>query len=73
MIAQNGARHSWNSCGCKGTATHTGSSASNQHPYMDMFQVRNYDYDTTLQYLPPPWFPVLDEAYTVALFREVNP
>jgi hypothetical protein len=73
VIAQNGARHSWNSCGCKGTATHTGSSASNQHPYMDMFQVRNYDYDTTLQYLPPPWFPVLDEAYTVALFREVNP
>ena len=37
VIAQNGARHSWNSCGCKGTATHTGSSASNQHPFMDMF------------------------------------
>ena len=35
--------------------------------------VRNYNYDTTLQWLPPPWFPVLDEAYTVSLFREVNP
>ena len=73
VITQNGARHSWNSCNCKGTATHWGSSASNQHPFMDMFQTRNYNYDTTLQWLPPPWFPVLDASYTVSLFREVNP
>jgi Tfp pilus assembly protein PilX len=61
--------------GCVATswATHHGSSASAQKPFMDMFANREYDYDSTLLYLPPPWFPVLDDAYTVALFREVNP
>ena len=73
VIAENGARHSWNSCNCKTSARHWGSNASNQHPFMDQFVTRIYDYDTTLQYLPPPWFPVLDEAYTVSLFREVRP
>jgi len=73
VIAQNGARHSWDSSGDHGTANHYGSTASNQHPFMDMFDFRNYYYDPSLQYLPPPWFPVLDEAYSVNLFREVAP
>lgn len=73
VIAQNGARHSWESNGSHALANHTGSTASKGTPYMDQFVTRNYFYDPTLQYLPPPWFPVLDEAYTVALFREVRP
>lgn len=36
-----------------------------------MFRIRNYNYDETLQYLAPPYFPVLEEAYTVLLFREL--
>jgi Tfp pilus assembly protein PilX len=73
VIAQNGARHSYDSAGDHGTANHYGSTASKLKPFMDMFDVRNYYYDPTLQYLPPPWFPVLDEAYTVNMFREVAP
>lgn len=73
VIAQNGARRSWDSSGTKTLATHIGSTATFKPPYMDMFATRVYDYDTTLQYLPPPWFPALDDAYVVDLFREVKP
>jgi hypothetical protein len=73
LLAQTGARHSWSSDGSHGTATFIGSTATNKSPYMDMFQVRNYNYDTNLAFLPPPWFPTVDGAYTVALFREVKP
>ena len=45
VIAQNGARHSWDSSGDHGTANHYGSTASNQQPFMDMFDTRNYYYD----------------------------
>jgi len=38
-----------------------------------MFVTRNYNYDSTLLYLPPPWFPTVDDAYQVAMFREVKP
>jgi hypothetical protein len=73
VIAQNGSRHSWDGSGSHTEANHTGSTASKGSPGMSMFVDRNYYYDSTLQYLPPPWFPVLDEAYTVALFREIKP
>jgi hypothetical protein len=36
-----------------------------------MFNTRVYSYDTSLLYLPPPWFPVIEDAYTVILFREL--
>ena len=73
VIAQNGARHSWDSSGSHTLANHIGSTASKGQPFMDQFDVRDYYYDNPLQYLPPPWFPVLDEAYEVNLFREVAP
>ena len=41
VIAQNGKRSSYDSCNCKTSATHTGSSASYQHPFMDMFVTRS--------------------------------
>jgi hypothetical protein len=72
VVAQTGARHSASSSGShNGTATFTGSTASQGSPYMDMFDTRVYNYDDTLSYLQPPWFPTIGYAYTVLLFREL--
>lgn len=71
VIAQNGARRSASSDGSHGTATFTGSTATNQKAYMDMFDTRIYNYDPTLQSLQPPWFPTVEDAYTIVLFREL--
>jgi hypothetical protein len=38
---------------------------------MDMFDTRIYNYDPTPQSLQPPWFPTVDDAYTIVLFREL--
>jgi hypothetical protein len=38
---------------------------------MTMFQTRVYQYDDSLAYLQPPWFPTLDDAFTVVLLREL--
>jgi predicted outer membrane repeat protein len=54
-----------------GTMTFTGSTATNQGGAMSMFAHRSYNYDTTLQYLQPPWFPTLQSAYTVLLYRSL--
>lgn len=71
VIAQTGRRRSWDSSGSHGTALFTGSVATNGSPYMDMFSVREYNYDRNLVYLQPPYFPVLEEAYTVLFYREL--
>ena len=49
----------------------TGSTATDLGGFMNMFATRNYNYDTTLMYLQPPWFPVVESAYTVLVFREL--
>lgn len=73
-LAQNGLWRSWSgSYSHVGTMTFTGSTATNQGGYMSMFTNRVYNYDDTLLYLPPPWFPTVDDAYTVSLFREITP
>ena len=71
VVAQYGRRHSYSSDGSHTLATFTGSVASNLGPYMDMFQNRVYNYDPNLMYLQPPWFPTINYAYTVLLFREL--
>jgi hypothetical protein len=38
---------------------------------MSSYDKRNYNYDKTLLYLPPPWFPTIDTPYKVLLFREL--
>jgi hypothetical protein len=70
-IAQSGAWHSWNTDGSHGTATFMGSTATNLGGYMNMFQTRVYQYDETLLWLQPPWFPTVEDAYTIMLFREL--
>ena len=53
--------------------TFTGSSATNLGGSMGQFSSRQYNYDTSLSYLDPPWFPTIDFGYTVLLFRELPP
>lgn len=53
--------------------TFTGSTATYGGGSMGLFRTRVYQYDTSLLYLPPPWFPTLQDAYTVVLSREVAP
>jgi hypothetical protein len=73
-IAQTGQWRSWSSSGShNGTMTFLGSTATNQGGFMDMFASRVYDFDTTLYTLPPPWFPVVENAFSVVMYREVRP
>ena len=39
---------------------------------MSMFRTRVYQYDDSLLYLQPPWFPTVEDAYTVLLQRELT-
>jgi hypothetical protein len=71
-IAQTGQWRSWSQTQTKGTMTFTGSTATNLGGYMSMYATRVYNYDLNLLYRQPPFFPVLEEAYTVLLFRELG-
>jgi hypothetical protein len=70
-LAQTGQWESASSDGSHGTMTFTGSTAALNGGQMSEFQTRVYQYDPTLQYLQPPWFPTLTNNYTVELFREL--
>ena len=70
-IAQNGMWRSYNNDGSKGTMTFTGSTVTSDGGYMSMFDFRFYNYDPTLQYLQPPWFPAVGDPYQILLFREL--
>ena len=39
--------------------------------FAGMFTTRDYGYDPSFEWLPPPWFPVVEDAYTVLFFREL--
>jgi hypothetical protein len=54
--------------------TFTGSAATALGgSFAGQYATRVYAYDSNLQYLPPPWFPAVDDTFTVSLFREVHP
>jgi Tfp pilus assembly protein PilX len=54
------------------TMNHRGSSATaDGGSFSGMFDTRNYYYDASLEYLPPPWFPTLDPNYSISSFREL--
>jgi hypothetical protein len=59
--------------GSSGTMTFTGSTATYGGGSMSLFSARVYQYDNSLLYLPPPWFPTIQDAYTMVLSREVGP
>ena len=54
------------------SATFTGSTATYGGGSMSLFNTRVYQYDQSLVYLPPPWFPTIQDAYTVVVAREVT-
>jgi FlaG/FlaF family flagellin (archaellin) len=37
----------------------------------NLFKARNYNYDSNLIFLPPPWFPTLGNAFTILVQREM--
>ncbi len=61
------------SCGSSpNTMNHRGSSATaDGGSFSGRYCERNYLYDDSLQYLPPPWFPTLDPSYEISSFREL--
>jgi hypothetical protein len=54
------------------TMTFTGATATYGGGAMGLFGTRVYQYDSTLLYLPPPWFPTIQDAFTIVLAREVT-
>jgi hypothetical protein len=54
-----------------GTMTHIGSSTTDDGGGWTAWTYRSYSYDQNLLFLPPPWFPTIEDAYTVVLFREL--
>jgi hypothetical protein len=58
--------------GARTSMTFTGSTATYGGGSMGLFQTRTYQYDSSLLYLPPPWFPTLQDAYTIVLSRELT-
>jgi hypothetical protein len=70
-MSQTGQWRSASNDGSHGTMTFTGSTATYGGGSMSMFQTRLYQFDPTLLYLQPPWFPVLNDSLTTLLFREL--
>jgi Tfp pilus assembly protein PilX len=70
-IAQSGAWRSWSNDSSHVSMTFQGSTSTNLGGSMGMFQTRVYQYDDSLLYLQPPWFPTVDGAFTILLSREL--
>jgi len=70
LLAQTNTWHTTSGAPNKNLMTFTGSAATAKGGGFN-FDTRNYDYDDTLQFLQPPWFPVLDDFLVISLFREV--
>jgi hypothetical protein len=50
----------------------TGSTATEDGGAMNMFASRTYNYEPSLLYLQPPWFPLISDSLTTILFRELS-
>lgn len=57
--------------GSKSSMTFNGSTATDEGGCMSEFDTRTYDFDSNLLWLDPPWFPTIENPYTVLLQREV--
>ena len=72
LIAQEGTWYGAGDTSDHNTMNFTGSAATaDGGSWSGMFNTRNYAYDSTLQYLSPPWFPIVEDPYTILLFREL--
>jgi hypothetical protein len=70
VLAQNG---TWktDTQGGSGTMNFTGAAVTQDGGSLTQYSTRNYNYDSNLQFLPPPWFPMVNDDYTITLFREL--
>lgn len=60
--------------GAHDTLTYQGSQTTNQGGYASMFTTRNYNYDASLKFLRPPFYPIIEGSWEVENWREVaNP
>lgn len=50
-----------------------GSATTKNSGSMGQFYTRSYNYDPNLQFLQPPYYPVLEDSYDIESFREVAP
>jgi hypothetical protein len=71
VLAQTGTWRTYTQDGSHNNMYFRGSSATKNGGSLTMFQTRDYGYQADLQYLPPPWFPTVEDAYTIVLFREL--
>ncbi len=71
VLAQTGTWKTYTQDGSHNNMIFRGSSATKNGGSLTMFQTRDYGYQPDLQYLPPPWFPTVEDAYTIVLFREL--
>jgi hypothetical protein len=60
-------------CGSHTSMTFNGSTATDQGGSMSMFNSRTYNYDSTLLWLDPPWYPTIQDPYTILFQRELTP
>jgi hypothetical protein len=74
-VAMEGSRQQGSGATGSGTLNYVGSIAMKQmgNGQSGLFATRYYDYDPTLQWLQPPFFPVISVNYEVLLFREITP
>ena len=71
VLAETGTWETYSQDGSHSTMNFTGSSATKLGGSFTMFNTRNYNYDSNLLFLSPPWFPNLSDSYTTLLFRQV--
>jgi Tfp pilus assembly protein PilX len=71
VLAQTGTWQTYTQDGSHNNMYFRGSSATKNGGSLTMFQTRDYGYQADLQYLPPPWFPTVEDAYTIVLWREL--
>ncbi|MEW6581903.1 MAG: hypothetical protein AB1416_04000 [Actinomycetota bacterium] len=57
--------------GLHSVLTYIGSQTTNQGGYASMFTTRNYQYDTVLRYLRPPFYPIIEGSWETENWREV--
>ena len=59
--------------GAHSSMTYMGSQTTANGGYASLFNTRTYQYDTTLQSLRPPFYPILEGSWSTFYWREVTP
>lgn len=71
-LAQTGSWYTQLTNGSKTKMTYTGSQTTAGGGYATMFRSREYNYDETLQFLRPPFYPIIEGSWRTRYWREVS-